>query len=793
MISASRKTDISVCLLLAVSLIAGCSSRTRKQTRTTPGNPQVLLPPEPAPAEPKPPPSPRALPEAPSDVCIPVFGGDCVPAPEFNRRASEQAPGHAAHQGFENQWGLESVNAHLAYAHVGLLEGPDVAPGEGITIGVIDTGIDADHPAFAGKTVHEEFLFGATEETGEEGSHGTAVASVAAGGRTDHTDAPHGVAWGADLAVWAIPLGSPDGIYNPITPEELAEQDSGFAGLFESVLSWRTPERPLDILNLSFGYDGLIDEYSEEVLRANFSETIAALAQTDSPDKAILVWAAGNANGEDCIAGTPNCEDGRINAVSVGILPGLLARIEELQGHSVAVVALSPDGGGIAGFSNRCGIAADHCIAAPGEKIQYAFFGPNEGEVGVQGYGEGGGTSFAAPFVAGGLAVMKQLFREQLSNEELVSRLFATADDTGIYADRAIYGNGRMDLGAATSPVGVLSVPIGTSGLLTAGSASLDATRLRMGAAFGDGVQQALEGSELMALDGLGAPFWRGMDSFAVTTDGPGMGARLRSFLGSGSAFTGDAPEGASGIAADVLRMPTASGSGHLALAEGAVMFSAFSGSGLSATAFTTGNWRAGMPASGAAMAYRPNWLPESLPVGLRAGFVEERETLLGSMGHGAFGNLSATTAFVGLDGGIRLGRFFLGGSGELGLAHPDVHGGILRDISMLATSAFSVRLGTSFEDRSSLELSVSQPLRVESGHASLTVPSARIPGGGVTHHPLRADLAPGARQLDLSARWSRPLSLGELRFGTVWSHRAGHRHSLGREVALLSGWRWTF
>ena len=41
----------------------------------------------------------------------------------------------------------------------------------------------------------------------------------------------------------------------------------------------------------------------------------------------------------------------------------------------------------------------------------------------------------------------------------MVPRLFLPADDTGIYADRDIYGNGRMDLGAATSPVGVLDVP----------------------------------------------------------------------------------------------------------------------------------------------------------------------------------------------------------------------------------------------------------------------------------------------------------------------------------------------
>ena len=63
--------------------------------------------------------------------------------------------------------------------------------------------------------------------------------------------------------------------------------------------------------------------------------------------------------------------------------------------------------------------------------------------------------------VSGGLALMKQIFRGQLSNTDLVTRLYETADRSGFYADAAVYGRGSMDLGAATSPVGVLEVPAG--------------------------------------------------------------------------------------------------------------------------------------------------------------------------------------------------------------------------------------------------------------------------------------------------------------------------------------------
>ena len=84
--------------------------------------------------------------------------------------------------------------------------------------------------------------------------------------------------------------------------------------------------------------------------------------------------------------------------------------------------------------------------------------------------------------------------------------------------------------------------------------------------------------------------------------------------------------------------MPTAAGNGHLALAEGAVAVSAAEGRGFSAMAFTTGPLRPAMPAAGAALAWRPG----DLPVGVRAGWISERETMLGSLGQGAFGNLSA-------------------------------------------------------------------------------------------------------------------------------------------------------
>ena len=195
------------------------------------------------------------------------------------------------------------------------------------------------------------------------------------------------------------------------------------------------------------------------------------------------------------------------------------------------------------------------------------------------------------------------------------------------------------------------------------------------------------------------------------------------------------------------------------------------------------------MPATGAALAWRPG----DLPVGFRAGWISERETMLGSMGLGAFGNLSAGTAFFGFDGGLALGQWCIGANGEFGVVNPATQGGMVQDISPLATSTFAVHASRAFEGRGALHFSLSQPLRVENGWASLTVPSARTKRGGVLHRSLRADLAPGERQLDLAAQWNRALPLGEFRLGAVWSHWPGHRDVLGPQLALPSGWRWTF
>ena len=768
---------ILLCATLVLTNCGGGGGGSRVTPAVMPDTGQPQQPPQ----EPEQPPQPPQ-PQQPPEQCIPLHDGTCASTDDFNSRAGRLAAGYRLETPFRNQWGLGVIGADRAYAHVNLLEGESAGAGAGVTIGFIDSGIDTIHAMFRGKTLHEVFLGGTPDERGTKFSHGTAVASVAAGIR-DHSipNGPQGVAWDADIAMFAIPVGTPDDTYNPISLAESTSVNTSWASRFNRILAWRNGSKRVDILNLSIGFEGIIDDYAEADLRAGFGEAIAAMAQEGAAEKAIFVWAAGNAHGRQCdpSAMTGNCVGGGVvDAVSVDVLPGLAARIPELRGHTVAVVALGRDRR-IADFSNRCGIAADYCIAAPGEDVRVAYFGPRSGtSVPIRSIGRSRGTSLAAPMVSGGLAIMKQLFRDQLSNTELVTRLLETADDTGVYSNRAVYGRGKLDLAAATHPVGALEVPVAAN-TVRAGN-SLRATRLSLGAPFGGGLARSVGNVEIMALDDLDAPFWYRLGDFVTAANGPGVDARVRGFLAGGTREVSEWR----GISAQ--RTPAETGGGHLSLAEGGMTATLKGRAGLSASVFGTNREH---DAAGATL----GWRPEGSPLGLRVGWITEDETILGGEGRGAFGSLAADTAFLRLEGDVRLGAWRLGGRAEWGSVRPRAQGGLIEDISPISTSAFALHARAALTDTDTVRFSLSQPLRVEDGRASLTLPAARTKLGRVVHMSMASPLAPGERQIDLAATWERPLAAGRLRLGVVWSRHPGHSGSAKPRLTFLAGWRRKF
>ncbi|MCY4172697.1 MAG: S8 family serine peptidase [Cyanobacteria bacterium MAG CAR3_bin_5] len=610
-----------------------------------------------------------------------------------------------------------------------------------------------NHEAFDYVSVTEEFLAGAVNEDLDEQSHGTAVASIAVGDDINTLFSDHGNT-NINVKMFAIPLGDGSGDYTPINLNQLAAANFGDAALFRHVLN-----QDLDILNLSFGYNGGIENYSEQDLRSNYGRTIAALAQEGRQEKTILVYAAGNAGRE-----------ARIHSLSPEIGAGLVAYMEELQGHSIAVVSTGEDGK-ISNFSNRCGIAADFCIAAPGELLLAATH-----TIGVRDlYGLSQGTSFAAPMVSGGLIAMKKLFRDQLTNEQLVSRLFRTANDDGIYANSAIYGHGLMDLGAATNPWGTPAF-MGASGA----ALPISSTSLTLGAPFGDGLANALASREVVAFDSLGAPFWFEAASFTGLSEGASLATRLNDFLH--PAQLRSIPET---WQFNLKENATATEIGHLALANGASRLTIAGPQGVSAMLFQDPRELEGLT-----LACTPRTFDAFT---VEAGYLNEHQSLLGSHGEGAGGRFSGETLFLGAGLNVTAGNWQLAAQGEVGHVTPAVaHSQFIKEISSLSTSSFRLAASRPFANGSALHFSLSQPLRVESGSFTHNL----VASGA---HALSLDqavsdpLAPQGRQLDLTARLDLPWLGGDLSLGATRSAQPRHQQSAAPEWTLFTGYRSTW
>ena len=740
--------------------------------------------------------------------CVTTVDPDCIWKEEFERRRDPIAAVRLADTEFVGQPVLELINVHKAHAALAVKYGADVEPGAGVTIAVMDSGVDLTHGELDDANITETFLQNLPDETradydADEFSHGTAVTSIMAA--EDNDTGFLGIAWGATFKVFTVPVGAhlPDAPNRPAFDWEAA---------YKAVLA-----SGADIANASYGFPGtIVEDYTAEALRTvpRFGPPLQVVAQKGVRNPTIFVWLAGNSHGDECDDGDPHCvADSNsstgfsFNATSPSPEGGAVARLPELRGHNVVVVAVDTDGT-IADFSNRCGIAGPWCIAAPGTGITGAEFGsvtPSPGtfrvRLGLQ------GTSFAAPLVSGGLALMKHFFRSQLSNRALLSRLFATADKSGIYAsDRrdgtsSIYGQGLMDLGAAVSPVGPVRVTAGNR--VDTGGHDIRTSRLSMAGAFGDGLARALAGREIAAFDELGAPFWFDLPRLVGAPHRPSALARLQGLVAPAEDADRAAAHGTritlaprarsarrGGWRVGLHEPPVNAESSLLNLAGAAATMTLSTRDGLEATAFTTGH----LPGrrvreTGALLAWRP---PDG-SFGVRAGWLGEDESALGSTADGAFGRLAADTFVTGFEAAAALGGWRLAADGEIGVVAAHADGGLIDGLSPLLASALSLRADRRLTERDGMTLSLSQPLRLENGSARFTLPVGRTGDGRVVREAVSAPLAPSARQLDLAARWRRTgLFGGALQVEAAASHNPGHT-AAAPVLSLLAGWRAEF
>ncbi len=338
---------------------------------------------------------------------------------------------------YKRQPGLDMINAAQAYA-LGFT-------GKGVTVGYLDSGIEAKHPEFAGAiaggfdfNTDTPYANGQGIDADPPAGHGSHVAGII-GARRDGKGM-HGVAFNSQLFAVAYDAredGDDDMLGND--PYEPDPRDQ--AAAFDRVASrgWNyLAQFKLPIINSSLGVNGCNDASSPppcNVLDYGSPEGVldwqplAIEAFHNSVDAgSLMVFATGNESQDhpDLLAGSPYW-------------------FPELKDNWLAVTALGEDGS-LASYANKCGVAAEWCLAAPGGD-------DNPGINSVQssgGYVAFSGTSMASPHVTGGAALVKEAF-PYFTAYHLQQTLLTTATDLG---DPSVFGWGLMNVGKAVQGPG---------------------------------------------------------------------------------------------------------------------------------------------------------------------------------------------------------------------------------------------------------------------------------------------------------------------------------------------------
>jgi subtilisin family serine protease len=308
-----------------------------------------------------------------------------------------------AGRGFDKIWldGKREISLDQSVPQIGAPAAWEAGfTGEGVTVAVLDTGVDTAHPDLAGK-VAEARNFSETTEAGDTVGHGTHVASTIAGSGAASGGKYKGVAPDATL------------ISGKVCETNFCSESAMLAGM-----EWAAAEKDATVVNFSIGgFDGPEIDPLEEAIN-----TLTAEHGT------LFVVAAGNSGSSNGTVESPGSAEAALTV-------GAVDKSEE-----------------IADFSSRGPRAGDDGlkpdITAPGVDIVAAkAAGTAMGEPVGDHYTTASGTSMATPHVAGAAALLAQQHPDWKAGSLKSTLMAAAKPNPALTAYQQ--GAGRVDVARA--------------------------------------------------------------------------------------------------------------------------------------------------------------------------------------------------------------------------------------------------------------------------------------------------------------------------------------------------------
>lgn len=676
---------------------------------------------------------------------------------------------------FNANWGVRGTNAQVAWQNG--------ATGAGVLVGVVDDGVDPNHPELLGRiSPNSTDIVAGRNALTTSLSHGSELSSLIAGNFNDSQTV--GVAFEATILAVRADDGSSSFSYSDLANAIDYARAQG-----------------VRVINFSLGGNASPP--------AAFTEAVQRATQAGI----IFTVSAGNSG-----------------SATFANYPGFLASDASIANGLILVAGGLNADGSLNTVSNSPGPTAPWYMVAPGWEIIVPDHGPPGAVPGFQVCGAAAGlpadlcriqgTSYASPHVAGAVALLIDAF-PGLTPAQIVDLLLNSADDLGAAGTDAVYGRGRLNIGRAFQPVGNLSAPLGGSS-----SVSYRTPLGVSGAAFGDALTRAGVWS-VAAFDDYGRTFavdftanWlRAAPGVPAVAQAPLLWRTARDESGALMQMAL-----ADSVAPESMRLPV----GRVELEQPAMRIDAELAPGLTATIAAHGvrasraqdaavghlavvntdlslnlTQRLGdaisvsiLSESGAA----PSGLPFSPSIAreasaarasfafagggfdLTAGRLQEERGLMGLVWSNELGavpegrtNFAGIGAYIDAAPGVRVSL-----AAEYGMA--DLAGGWLEVAEALRTSAFSLQARAAatprwLEGEGALTLSLTQPLRVESGLLSFAAPVADEYGRQNLSFEQRAFApTPSGRELRLELGYTYVAGERLSAFGeAIYVHEPGH------------------